>query len=73
MSDSVILRKKDKMTSDISVETPASMTKTVENSMPTLADLKSKLEQSSKLVEDIILKKYLHKLTEFEISLWTKV
>ena len=67
MSDSVILQKKDKMTSDISAETPASMTKTVENSMPTLADLKSKLEQSSKLVEDIILKKYLHKLTEFEI------
>ncbi len=67
MSDTVILQKKEEVSSEVPVVVSADLPETVENNMPTLADLEVQLVQSSKLVEDIILKKYLHKLTELEI------
>lgn len=69
MSDTVILQKKEEVPAGLPVEVHHSenLPKEVESNMPALADLEVQLVQSSKLVEDIILKKYLHKLTDLEI------
>lgn len=65
MSDTVILRKKEKL------PIPQGDTKGIipkqENNIPSLAALEAQLVESSKLVDDIILKKYLHRLTDLEI------
>lgn len=65
MSDTVILRKKEKL------PTPQGDTEGIipkqENNIPSLAALEAQLVESSKLVDDIILKKYLHRLADLEI------
>lgn len=57
MSDAVTLQKKEELSQEV---------KTVKN-MPSMAKLELQLMESSKLIDDIILKKYLHKLTDYEI------
>lgn len=65
MSDTVILRKKEEL------PVPQAHTEEIipkqENNVPSLANLKAQLVESSKLVDDIILKKYLHRLADLEI------
>lgn len=67
MSDTIILQKKEEVASEVPVEESVYLSEPVEAAIPTLADLKVQLVQSSNLIEDIILKKYLYKLTELEI------
>lgn len=67
MSDTVILKTKEETPSELSATASADFSKTVADKMPALADLEVKLVQANKLVEDIILKKYLHKLTELDV------
>lgn len=64
MSDIPILQKKDFPSGFSDV---ACMPEQVKQNLPTIKNLKTQLEEASKLVDDIILKKYLHKLTDFEI------
>ena len=64
MSDIPILQKKDFPSGFSDV---AYMPEQVKQNLPTIKNLKTQLEEASKLVDDIILKKYLHKLTDFEI------
>ncbi len=65
MSDRVLLGK------DLDVyaggETDIYAAETGAPDMPALSELQAGLEQSSRLVDDIILKKYLHNLTDLEI------
>ena len=65
MSDTVILGREE----NLPVEKPqADIIPTVPKSnVPTFETLEKQLAESSKLVDDIILKKYLHNLTELEI------
>lgn len=37
------------------------------HNLPTMAELETQLAESSELIDDIVLKKYLHKLTDLEI------
>lgn len=67
MSDTIILQKKEEVASEVPVEESVYLSEPVEAKIPTLADLKVQLVRSSNLIEDIILKKYLYKLTELEI------
>lgn len=68
MSDTLILNNKEMVPSQEPVMQPnLEGTLAKERNMPSLSDLEMKLAQSSVLVDDIILKKYLHKLTELEI------
>lgn len=65
MGDTVILHKKEELREgNTAVEV---LTEQVESNLPSMAELETQLVESSKLVDDIILKKYLHKLTDFEI------
>ncbi len=65
MSETVILKKENPLTkNDNPPTTPEVKT---ENNMPTIAELESQLAESSKLVDDIVLKKYLHNLANLEI------
>lgn len=65
MSDTVVLQRTEKLAEKVpDVEILPEQPKT---SVPTMAQLKAQLEESSKLVDDIMLKKYLHKLTDLEI------
>lgn len=65
MSDTVILGKKEELPvpqADAEVVIPKQG-----NKVPSLATLEAQLVESSKLVDDIILKKYLFRLTDLEI------
>ena len=65
MSDTVILQKQEEYPEEVNaVET---MPEQEESNLPTMSELQTQLAESSKLVDDIVLKKYLHKLTDLEI------
>lgn len=65
MSDAVILGPKD--TLPAKREQEANTVPLSKSNVPSYETLGTRLAESSKLVGDIILKKYLHKLNEFEI------
>ncbi len=65
MSDTVIFQKREILPEAISVT--ESMSGQAESNLPSMAVLETQLAESSRLVDDIILKKYLHKLTDLEI------
>ena len=65
MSDTVILRKEKEVPKEVNVS--EIVPKPEKSKTPTMADLQAQLAESSKLVDDIILKKYLHRLTDLEI------
>lgn len=65
MSDTVILGQNTHLSAQRSWETVD--THPPKSNVPTYATLESQLAESSKLVDDIILKKYLHKLTDLEV------
>lgn len=67
MSDAVILQNKDEIPSHPKGQTYSELPEKTKSNMPSLDMLEAKLVQSSQLVEDIILKNYLHKLTELDI------
>lgn len=64
MSDTVILGRKEELPVQNTVEDVFIQP---ESNVPSLATLETQLAESSKLVDDIILKKYLHKLTDLEV------
>ena len=64
MSDTVILGRKEELPVQNTVE---DVFLQPESNVPSLATLETQLAESSKLVDDIILKKYLHKLTDLEV------
>lgn len=65
MSDTVILQRRE----DLPTETPNAnvLSKQNESNFPSVAKLQEQLAEASKLVDDIILKKYLYKLSDLEI------
>lgn len=65
MSDTVMLQNKEELSEEI--PTDEVLPEQPENHPPSMVELKTQLAESSKLVDDIILKKYLHKLTDLEI------
>lgn len=65
MSDAVIRQRKGELTEEANAA--GLVTEQTESNIPTMAELETQLAESSKLVDDIILKKYLHKLTDLEI------
>lgn len=65
MSDTVILSRKEELS--IKNSTSEVVLKKKNNNLPSLESLETQLAESSKLVEDIILKKYLHKLDSLEV------
>lgn len=69
MSDTVILQnnKNDFPENSTEVQDSYVLPREGKRNMPSLDDLETQLIQADNLVEDIILKKYLHKLTELEI------
>lgn len=65
MSDTVILQKREEQHEEVSaVEI---VPKQAGSNLPSMANLEAQLAESSKLVDDIVLKKYLHKLTNLEV------
>ena len=64
MNDTVVL-KKDEPPKE--VNTAEAIPEQAESNLPTMTELESQLAESSKLVDDIVLKKYLHNLTDLEI------
>ena len=65
MSDNVILQNKEELLDEVP---PAEfLPKQDERKFPTVAELENQLVESSKLIDDIILKKYLYKLRDLEI------
>lgn len=65
MSDAVIRQRKGELPEEANAA--GLVTEQTESNLPTMAELETQLAESSKLVDDIILKKYLHKLTDLEI------
>lgn len=65
MSDTVMLQNKAEFSEEIVAGEVLS--KQVMNSQPSITELEMQLAESSKLVDDIILKKYLYKLNDLEI------
>ena len=65
MSDTVILQRNKELPEEVNAIDIVPQQE--ESKFPTMAELKIQLAESSKLVDDIILKKYLHKLTDLEI------
>ena len=65
MSDTVILQKGEKQCEEVS--TVDVVPKQVGSNLPSMANLEAQLAESSKLVDDIVLKKYLHNLTSLEV------
>lgn len=65
MSDTIVLERMK----DLPVEKSESqnLPEQVESKVPSLAKIEEQMIESSKLIDDIILKKYLHRLTDFEI------
>lgn len=66
MSDTVILQKKEELPEE-EVNAVEVVPGQPESNLPSMAKLEAQLAESSKLVDDIVLKKYLHKLTDLEI------
>ena len=67
MSDIVILSKSNNEEHNISPSDIKNMPDKGKNNLPSMEELEAKLAESSKLVDDIILKKYLYKLSDLEI------
>ena len=65
MSDTVILQRKEERPEE--VKDIEIVPEQAGSKLPTIAELEEQLAESSKLLDDIILKKYLHKLTDLEI------
>ena len=65
MSDTVILQKKEGLSKEVNAMEV--LPEQDDSNLPTMAELEARLAESSKLVDDIVLKKYLHKLTDLEI------
>lgn len=65
MSDTVILGNNDNIPTESAPKTE--MVKPPESHVPSYATLETQLAEASQLVDDIVLKKYLHKLTDLEI------
>lgn len=65
MSDTVILGKKEEL--PVPQADAEVVIRKQGNKVPSLATLEAQLVESSKLVDDIILKKYLYRLTDLEI------
>lgn len=65
MSDTVMLQKKEDLPEEVNAGEIVS--EQAEVNLPPMAKLEAQLAESSKLVDDIVLKKYLHKLTGLEI------
>lgn len=65
MSDTVDLRRKEPFIAE--AKNFGVVPKPENSNVPTVEELQNKLAESSKLVDDIILKKYLHKLTDLEV------
>lgn len=59
MGDTVVLQKKAEFPQEVSATKIIS--EQVKNNLPTMAELKKQLAESSKLIDDIIIKKYLYK------------
>jgi hypothetical protein len=66
MSDTVIFGEKKNLFSDYA-EHEMVTTKNPKSNLPSYKYLETGLSDASKLVDDIVLKKYLHKLTDLEI------
>lgn len=66
MSDTVILQKKEELPEE-EVNAVEVVPEQPESKLPSMAKLEAQLAESSKLVDDIVLKKYLHKLTDLEV------
>ena len=66
MSDTVILQKKEELPEE-EVNAVEVVPGQPESNLPSMAKLEAQLAESSKLVDDIVLKKYLHKLTDLEV------
>jgi len=65
MSDTIILRKKENLSTEKLGD--SGIKELPKSNVPSYDSLKTQLVESSKLVDDIVLKKYLHKLTDLEI------
>lgn len=61
MKDKIVLREEGSPSTDI-------YSRPIENYIPQYDMLEKDYEQSAQLVDEVVLKKYLHKLTEFEIE-----
>ena len=67
MSDKVILGKKDNIPSESDNNNELVTVGKTKSNVPSYGSLQTGLSEASKLVDDIILKKYLYKLTDLEI------
>lgn len=65
MRDTVILQRPENL--PVEVSTSENLPEQTKSNVPSLAELEEQLVESSQLVEDIVLKKYLHKLTDLDI------
>lgn len=65
MSETVLLGWKEELPSESSAT--AELLKKPEAKIPGMSDLEHQFSESGKLIEDIVLKKYLHKLTDLEV------
>ncbi len=65
MSDTVILQRNNDLPEEVPMD--KSITEHAESNVPSMVELETKLAESSELVDDIILKKYLYKLSDLEI------
>lgn len=65
MSDTVILGENSLQSTNKKEE--ISILEPPNNNVPSYDSLDLKLKEASKLVDDIVLKKYLHKLTDLEV------
>lgn len=68
MSDDVVLADKKDLISGFS-EDGASVSEAFESKAPSYGQLETGFMEASRLVDDIVLKKYLHKLTDMELLL----
>ena len=66
MSDKVILGKKENIPAE-SCNNDVDTVKKTKSNVPSYESLKIGLSEASKLVDDIVLKKYLYKLTDLEV------
>lgn len=65
MSDTIILRKEENLSTEKLGD--SGIKELPKSNVPSYDSLKTQLVESSRLVEDIVLKKYLHKLTDLKI------
>ena len=67
MSDKVILGKKDNIPAESDNNNEVATVGKIKSNVPSYESLQIGLSEASKLVDDIVLKKYLYKLTDLEI------